>query len=149
MTRTQRMAPVQKVMDGAERESAQALAAAQRRVAEAEARQLQLQEFLREYQAGFARRAQGGLPGNVLRDYQLFLAKLQVAVDQQVLVVSQVRAEQQAATQQWQQAAQKAKALGKVIERWQGEEARAVDRRDQQDTDERALRAPRQAPEAL
>lgn len=148
MTRTQRMAPVQRVMEGAERESAQALVSAQRRVAEAEARHVQLQEFLREYQAGFARRAQGGLPGNVLRDYQVFLAKLQVAVDQQVQVVSQVRAEQHAATQQWQQAAQKAKAMGKLIERWQGEEGRAVERREQQDTDERALRATRPAPEA-
>ena len=57
MTRTQRMAPVQRVMEGAERESAQALATAQRRVAEAEGRHVQLQEFLREYQAGFARSA--------------------------------------------------------------------------------------------
>ncbi|MFM1885600.1 MAG: hypothetical protein RL026_757 [Pseudomonadota bacterium] len=143
MTRAERMVPVQRVMQDTERSHAGRLAAARQRVAEGESRLAQLRGYLAEYVNGLSERSRRGLAGTMLRDYQVFLTRLQSAVAQQAGVVAGLQAELGAVTREWQQAAQRAKALDTVVERWRVEERRVVERREQHDTDERALRATR------
>lgn len=140
MTRARRMKPVQNLYDDTERRLAMALAASERKVAEAEAKLQELERYRLDYDEQFAQRAGGGIGVTALRDYQAFLARLSEAIRQQQAVVKRVRSERDAERQRWQEAAQRAKAVGHVVEQWQTEERRALDRREQRESDERAQR---------
>src|SRR5262245_22165616 len=140
MTRAKRLAPVQTLVEDNERRVAQSLAAFERRVAESEAKLQELERYRREYEQQFAQRAGQGLGVIELRDYQAFLARLADAIKQQHGLVQRARAERDAERLRWQDAARRAKAIDHVVDQWQAEERRAVDRREQRDSDERAQR---------
>lgn len=143
MTRSTRLAPVQDVVENAERRLAQSLAAHERRVAEAEAKLQELTRYRSEYEQQLTQRAASGIGVTELRDYQAFLARLTEAMRQQVSIVHRTRSDCAAERLRWQDAAKRAKALDHVVTQWQNEERRVADRREQHDTDERALRAPK------
>ena len=140
MTRAKRMKPVQNLYDDTERRLAVALAAIERRVAEAEAKLHELERYRGEYDKQFALRAGSGIGATALRDYQAFLARLTEAIKQQQAVVKRAQSERDAERLRWQDAAKRAKALGHVVEQWQTEERRASDRREQRESDERSQR---------
>lgn len=141
MTRGQRLKPVQQRLDEAERGLAAALATARRRRIDAEARLEELRRYETDYHESFKRQAAEGLVSVSLRDFRVFLGKLAEAVRQQQLVVLRAGEEEQGATRAWQDAARRARGLTAVVARWDGEVLRARERREQRDTDERALRA--------
>ncbi len=141
MTRSKRLAPAGRVIDERERQQAEQLAACERKVAENEVKLGELERYYTDYARQFAVRAGQGTGVANLRDYQAFLARLTQAVNQQTQVVLQVRAERDAELARWQQAARHAKAVGTVMERWQSEELRSAERRDQRESDERAQRS--------
>ena len=143
MTRIQRMEPVQRVMDDGEQQQAKHLGAAQRRLVDAEAKLAELQRYHAEYQQSFSRQASAGSSGMALRDFQVFLARLAEAVKQQEHFVTRATEDLAAQTRDWQQAAQRAKGLGLVVARWRVEERVMQERREQQETDARALRMTR------
>ena len=140
MTRSQRLAPLQDVFDIAEKRLAQSLAAYERRVTEAEQKLSELTRYRAEYDQQFTQRAASGMGVAELRDYQAFLARLTEAVRQQHSVVQRVRSDRDAERARWQDAAKRSKALEHVATQWQNEERRVLERREQRDTDERALR---------
>ena len=141
MKRSDRMKTVQRAVEDAERRRAEALAASERRVAETESRLAELQNYQVTYAREFATRARFGMGGAGLRDYQTFMARLAEAVRQQTQIVYRARAERDAELERWRNAASRAKAVGGVVKRWQGEEQRALDRREQNESDERSQRA--------
>jgi flagellar FliJ protein len=143
MSRAKRLEPVQDLVSDAERRLAQSLAAHERRVVEAEAKLQDLQRYKHEYERQFTERAGSGMGVAGLRDYQAFLARLGEAIRQQHSIVVRARSERDAERLRWQEAARRAKALDHVVERWQLEERKALDRREQRETDERAQRRPR------
>ncbi len=138
MTRTQRIRPVQRIVDERERECAAAVAEARKKLAEAEAKLGELARYRDDYQRGFQNEAAGGASGLRLRDYRLFLARLDEAIRQQESIVVRSRTELEARTQAWHESQRRSKALGLVVDQWKGEERRAAERQDQRETDERA-----------
>jgi flagellar FliJ protein len=138
MTRTQRIRPVQRIVDDREREQARAVALARSRLAEAEGKHVELTRYRDDYQRGFQKEAAGGASGLRLRDFRLFLARLDEALRQQEQVVLRARADVDQQTRLWMESQRRAKALGIVVDKWRGEERRAADRQDQRETDERA-----------
>jgi len=136
--RADRMAPVQKVLGSAEKEKARNFGAAQRQQEEAEQRLRDLQQYHDEYLRGFEQRARTGQSASSLRDYQLFLARLKEAIGQQEQLVQQAREAVAGSRKRWQSAARQVKAVESVVDRWEGDERRRVDRQDQKDSDERA-----------
>jgi flagellar FliJ protein len=142
MTRAKRLEPVQDIASDAQRRLAQSLAAHERRVTEAENKLQDLQRYKSEYERQFTQRAGTGIGVTDLRDYQAFLARLSEAIRQQHGIVQRTRAERDAERLKWQEAARREKALDHVVERWQSEERRALDRREQHEIDERAQRRP-------
>jgi flagellar FliJ protein len=110
-------------------------------VAEGEAKLAELQSYLDSYVRGFAIRAESGIDGAMARDYQAFLARLEEALRQQTQIVIRTRAQRDGEMQTWQGAAQRAEAVGQMVKRFQTEEARAVDRREQSESDERSAHA--------
>jgi flagellar protein FliJ len=140
MTRSKSITPVRKVMDDAERERAQCMARAQRRVIEAESKLQELARYHVDYSASFSRVASEGLVSTSLRDFQVFLSRLAEAERQQERIVARAREDLAVETRRWQDAAQRSKALALVVDRWSGEERRQDERRDQLETDDRAQR---------
>ena len=141
MKRAQRLEMVQNVVDDQERRRAEALAASEHRVTESETKLSELQNYHDSYARGFAIRAQSGIDAGMARDYQAFLARLEEALRQQTQIVIRARALRDGEKQNWQGAAQRAEAVGQMVKRFQSEEARAVDRREQLESDERSARA--------
>ncbi len=140
MTRSQRLKPVQDVIESAEKRLAQSLAAFERRVTEAESKLSELTRYRGDYEQQFAQRAATGMGVAELRDYQAFLARLTEAMRQQHSIVQRARADRDLERVRWQDAAKRSKALDHVVTQWHVEERRTADRRDQRDTDERAQR---------
>lgn len=141
MKRAQRLEMVQNVVDDQERRRAEALAASERRVSETEVKLAELESYYASYVHGFAVRAQTGIDGNMARDYQAFLGRLEEALRQQTQIVIRARAQRDGEKQTWQGAAQRAVAVGQMVKRFQTEEARIEDQREQQESDERSSRA--------
>jgi flagellar FliJ protein len=141
MKRTERLVMVKKVVDDHERRKAEALAACERRVSESETKLTELENYRAGYIRDFAVRAQAGMSAAAARDYQVFLARLDEALRQQTQAVIGTRAQRDSEMQNWQDAAQRAEAIGHTVERWQSEERHLLERREQHESDERSQRA--------
>lgn len=141
MKRSQRMAPVQRVLSNAEQASARNLGSAQKRLVDAEAKLAELKKYHVDYQRAFQVRGQQGHGVTALRDFQAFLARLDEALRQQERLVAAAGEQVVQSRQNWQGAARQVKAVDSVLQKWQVAEIRAADRRDQKDTDERAQRS--------
>jgi flagellar FliJ protein len=139
------MAPVQRMLGSTERERARDLGSAQQQLGAAETKLQDLQRYLHDYTQAFQERAKGGHHVLVLRDFQVFLARLEEAVRQQELIVARAREDVAGNTRQWQSAARQVKAVDTVVDRWQTDERRVTDRKEQKETDERAQRKSPQA----
>ena len=136
MTRSDRLDVVQQVTARNEREHAERVAAAQRHLKEMEDKHAALEKYRGEYEAGFAARSRAGFDAIGVRDFQAFLARLGEALAAQAEIVKQARAALDAVRAQWREAAQRAHVVDSLAERWQSEETRAANRRDQNETDE-------------
>jgi flagellar protein FliJ len=137
------MAPVQRVLDQKEKDRARELGEARTRLSEAQAKLGDLEQYRHDYEQAFQQRAKAGQPVRALRDFQVFLARLDQAIQQQRQVVAATQADVSGHSTRWQSAARQVKAVDSVVDRWQGDERRAQDRRDQKETDERAQRSAR------
>jgi flagellar FliJ protein len=138
--RAKRLEPVNALMSEAERGCAQHLASLQTRLLEAEQRCQDLKRYLSEYHTSFRQRAKSGIGVGGMRDYQLFIARLGEAVQQQDGIVAQLRGDCERARAQWREAAARKSAVGKVIEHARAEESQLEARRQQHESDERAQR---------
>ncbi|MBV6416145.1 MAG: hypothetical protein CMLOHMNK_00676 [Steroidobacteraceae bacterium] len=138
MTRVKRMQPVVRAVGHDERERAASLAKCERLVADAERRLADLETYRSEYAGGFGRRIAGGISATGLRDYQTFLARLSQAIEAQAAIVADVRLARDRAQDEWRGAAQRAKSIDHVLERWRAEERASLEQREQRETDERA-----------
>jgi flagellar FliJ protein len=141
MTRSERMAPVQQVLEGSEQARARELSEGQKRLAEAEAKLTELATYHGEYLRTYRQRAEDGTNVTRLRDFQAFLARLAQAMSQQEQVVAAAREAVAAQRRNWQGAARQVKAVESVVDRWRRDEVKAGERRDQKETDERAQQA--------
>jgi flagellar FliJ protein len=134
------MQTVERVVSEVERKRAESLAACERRVAECESRLAELEGYMKSYAEQFQARAENGIGAAGLRDFQTFMARLGEAVKQQTQIVLQARADRDAELRTWQHAAQRAEAVGGLVRRWQSEEQRQHEKREQLESDERSQR---------
>lgn len=140
MKRSERLEMVKKVADDFERRKAEALATCERRVKESEKKLADLEAYRDNYVRDFAARARAGIGGAAARDYQVFLGRLDDALKQQSQSVTSTRAQRDSERQNWQDAAQRAEAIGTTVKRWQSDERHDLERREQHESDERSQR---------
>ena len=140
MKRSERMQTVERVVSDVERKRAEALAARERHVTECEHKLQELESYQKSYAEQFQVRAGAGIGAAGLRDFQTFMLRLGDAVKQQTQLVAKAKADRDAERTVWQHAAQRAEAVGGLVERWQKDERQQQDRQDQRDSDERAQR---------
>ena len=136
MKRSERLDVVQQATARTEREHAERVAEAQRHVAQMEEKLAALEKYRGEYEAGFAARSRAGFDAIGVRDFQAFLARLGEALTQQAELVASAREALEAERARWRGAAQRAHVVDTLAERWQTEETRAENRRDQNESDE-------------
>jgi flagellar FliJ protein len=136
MKRSERLDVVQQAAARTERERAERVGAAERHLAEMQQKLAALEKYRGEYETGFATRAGGGVDVIGMRDFQTFLARLGEALTQQREIVAQARDALEAVRSHWREAAQRQHVVETLAERWQGEETRAANRRDQNESDE-------------
>jgi flagellar FliJ protein len=97
---------------------------------------------LEGYRDEYRRRLAGGpgMPIHLLRDFHIFLAKLDEAIRLQEREVAQARAGWEGAHATWVELRQKVKAYEVLASRHHGAEIRREEKRDQRVTDEIAAR---------
>jgi flagellar FliJ protein len=137
--RSERLDVVQQAAARTEKERAERVALAERHLAEMQQKLVALEKYRSEYEEGFKARAGAGLGAAGVRDFQTFLARLGEALTQQRELVAGARQALEAERGQWREAAQRTHVVETLVERWQGEESRAANRRDQTMSDELAM----------
>lgn len=140
MKREQRIDGYRGSLEGAERERAAHAQLAERRVRDARTRLGELERYRMEYVQGFSHRIASGMGGPALRDYQVFVERLDGAILQQRSTVQRCEAERDRDQQRWREIAVQLKAVSAVIDRWRVEERAVEQRSEQREIDERALR---------
>jgi flagellar FliJ protein len=138
MKKTERIGMVRRVVDDIERRKAEALAACERNVLAAQAKLDELEAYRAAYVQEFTRRAGCGMSGAGVREYQVFLSRLDEALRQQTQILGQARLQRGAELESWRNAARRATAVGNLATHWQAEERLALDKLEQKDTDERS-----------
>jgi flagellar FliJ protein len=140
MKRVERLRMVERAIDDIERRRAETLAASERHLSTCTAKLAELESYYAAYTRQFNQRAEAGIGGAGLRDYQAFLARLAEAVRQQTSLVMRARSERDAERLSWQNAAQRAEVVGRLVTRWKNEEQRRGDLSEQRESDDRAQR---------
>jgi flagellar FliJ protein len=140
MKRVERLRMVERAIDDIERRRAETLAASERHLSACTAKLTELESYYAAYTRQFNERAEAGIGGAGLRDYQAFLARLAEAVRQQTTLVMRARSERDAERLSWQNAAQRAEVVGRLVNRWKNEEQRLGDLSEQRESDDRAQR---------
>jgi flagellar FliJ protein len=105
--------------------------------------QRQLDELLSyrdDYANGLRHKGDKGLKANQIKDYGLFLERLNMAIEKQQLVLSTAGSKLAASKQVWIEKQQRAKTIDSVVSRYRQVEQREQSRREQRDGDEHALR---------
>ncbi|MFW5453659.1 flagellar export protein FliJ [Thioalkalivibrio sulfidiphilus] len=135
MTRSKRMQPVANVVHNRQQNAARVMGERQRALDD---QQQRLQE-LNNYRDEYARRFEDGgesMAGINMRDYRLFLSRLNEAIEEQARRVEQARAALEQSRGQWTATRVHSDAVNKVVERMQADERRDEDRREQKENDE-------------
>ncbi len=96
----------------------------------------ELQRYRREYQSRLAGNSQGGMDILMLREFHVFLGKLELAIRHQAKEVELQHARWQAAHQSWLDLRQKVKSYEVLEKRHIQAEIRQQERKDQRQNDE-------------
>ncbi len=137
--RSERLDIVQQAASRTERERAERVALAEKHLVEMQQKLAALEKYRSEYEAGFAAKTSAGFGAVAVRDFQTFLARLGEALTQQRELVAGARKALDVERNHWREAAQRTHVVETLVGKWQGEESRAADRRDQNMSDELAM----------
>ncbi len=146
MKRSQRLEPVVRVAENREQQAARSLGDSQLALNQAQQRLDELENYRKEYIQRFHTTGATGMSAVQMGDYRLFLSNLSRAIEQQIGLVKQAAVTVEQQRQQWFSRRGKVKMLGNVVSRFQTEEQRVADRKEQLEQDERAQRMPTSSP---
>lgn len=146
MKRSQRLGPVVRVAENREQQAARSLGDSQSALSQARQRLDELKNYREEYIRRFHTNGAVGMSAVQMGDYRLFLSNLSHAVEQQVGLVQQAAVVVEQQRQQWLVRRGKVKMLGNVVSRFQTDEQRVVDRKEQLEQDERVRHMSRPTP---
>ena len=131
MKKTERIGMVRRVVETHERRKAEALADCERTMRAAQTKLDELDAYRAAYVRDFTRRAESGMNGAGVREYQVFLSRLDEALRHQAQILSQGRLQRDAELESWRNAARRASAVGNLATHWQAEERLATEKTEQ------------------
>lgn len=133
-----RLKPVQNFAERKEQDAAQAFVKSQQQVQQESSKLEQLRQYYLEYQNQFQQSAAGGMQVKRMLEFRAFLAKLEKVIKEQEQNLSRAQQGSLQAKNQWQQKQGRSKAIGKVVENHQQQEAYQQDKKLQAEQDERS-----------
>jgi flagellar FliJ protein len=122
-------------------EAAARLAGARNRFEQKQEKLRELERYREEYLQGLQHKSRAGLGALQMRDYNVFLDRLNAAIRQQWSILESVRQEIDRCVQQWQDAHQRCNALARVVENKLQTERLMDERRAQKEENEFAQQA--------
>ncbi len=137
------MKPIAKHADQLQQQAVQIFVAAQKAVIDEKLQLEQLMGYRHEYNRG---RVSGALSSIQLRDYQLFLDKLNKSIDQVQLNILDKKQQCEQQKLNWLKTRSRSKALDAVIKKYQIQEAQIEARIEQKEQDEFAGRIAARTP---
>ncbi len=138
--RSKRLRPVAEVAQRREQDAARVLKESRDTLRQYETQLENLKAYRQEYVLGFQQASVSGMGAGRMKDYLVFLSKLDDAINQLEAVMATTREDYERDRTQWVAKRARLKALDEVIARFRMEERRDEIRREQRDTDERAQR---------
>ncbi len=135
--RSKRMAPLHRIADMRQRNAARRLGSVQQALAHNRERLAELIAYRDDYTKRYTQALRLGLGAASMRDYGLFLARLDQAIDQQQRVVEAGVRQREESERQWRDHDMQARALNRVLERCREQERQEAERRAQRELDER------------
>lgn len=135
MTRSKRMEPVARLAANRQMDAVRVMGERQQSLDE----QLRRLDELNAYRDEYARRFEDGTQSMVglnVRDYRLFLSRLNIAIEQQAVEVERARAAFEESRGAWRESRVHRDAVQKAIDRFQVEERHQAERNEQSDNDE-------------
>ena len=129
-----------------EQAAARLLAEVLTRLGQATDKLTELENYRNEYVEGLHYKTQSGLNALQMKDYQVFLGRLDMAIRQQQQVLAGLEQEAGHARENWLSEKQRLGALDKLSDRHRQQELVDSERREQAETNEHALRRWRRAP---
>ena len=137
MKGSKRLKPVAKFARQRERDAARQLGSDLRQ-AELEQKQLDdLIAYREQYEANFQAAGKQGLNAVQLRDYQLFLKRLDTAIEQQQQKLNNSRDHCEQSKSEWQDRHGNSKIIDKVVENRKQAEDQTLERQEQREQDDR------------
>ena len=127
------------VSETAAERAAQQLASANRELDQARNRLGLLVRFQGEYQSRFAQALSAGTYANLIANYRAFLAQLNRAIEEQERVVAQFDVSRGTRERDWRHRQHRVKSFELLVQRAAAERAQAAARKEQYQTDERAI----------
>jgi flagellar FliJ protein len=138
MTKSQRLKPVSHIAESRERDAARLMGEQQQHLDQ----QYQKLDELRGYRAEYAQRMQdagaNGIDARQMLEYNNFLRRLDEAARFQQQKIEESKRLLEIRTREWRALHTRTEALNKVVSRFQAEEQRVNDRREQHENDDRA-----------
>jgi len=143
MSKSQRLKPIVKVAQDNEKKAAKLLAESQKVSIDRQARLDELKSY-RSYRDDYQLRFNGAETTSrsayQLRDFRIFLDRLDKVIDQQQRLVTLSLQDLERKKQSWMEQNSKFKALGKAVSRFRDGELAAENLKEQRELDERSQR---------
>ncbi len=149
MTKSQRLKPLAKLAKDDEYSAARLMSECQRRLDEQRARLDDLMAYRQDYDNKLYTSGRSGMEAGALLRYRTFLARLDEVIAMQAGVVERIQAEYDQKSSAWSDARARHKSLDKAVAVHRSREAARLERREQQQNDERAQRHRSTAKEVL
>ncbi|SFM39506.1 flagellar FliJ protein [Ectothiorhodospira mobilis] len=140
MNRSRRMEPVVRLADHRQQDAARQLGGWQRTLEERLQRLHELCDYRDEYARRFQDQTAGPMTAVSVRDYRIFLERLNTAIEQQDRLVAAAREELERSRGTWVQARGRTEVLTRLVERFRQEERHEQERREQAEQDDRPRR---------
>lgn len=143
MTRSKRMQPVQRVAQRREQDAMQKLGQAQQYLAAQKTKLAELRDYREQYTRQFETSSGAGLGATWIRDYRIFLGRLNEAIRQQELSIARSVEQLEEIRGQWMETHCHSQAIDKVVGGFVREERKQQDKQEQREQDEHARSRPR------
>lgn len=139
MMKSKRFEPIQEITSTSAKDLSRTMGEAGRKVADLERKLQQLQAYRDEYAQNSAQ-SNAAMDAVKLQNYRSFLDRLGEALRQHLKSLENARADYEKKRALWSEKRVEAESLSRVMERFRKEEQSAVQRREQREGDDAAMR---------
>lgn len=140
MSSSKRLQPAVEMVQQKAEDAARKVVACQQKVKDRELQLDELVEYRKDYTNSLQHKSRAGLNATRMNDYNVFMARLNHAIEQQEIILESANNELSACKRTWLELQQRAKALESVVAGYQKTERQEQSRREQKESDEYARR---------